>query len=79
MSSSLAEECNELKKTYDDCFNVWYTKFLRGESDMNECQEKFDVYKDCVKAALVKQGIIKNLEEAQEKAPFEQGGKPKDS
>lgn len=46
---------------------------------MNECQEKFDVYKDCVRAALVRQGIIKNLEEAQEDAPFERGGKPKNT
>lgn len=40
----------------------------------------FDDYKECVQAALVKNGIIKkSLDEAREDAPFENGGVPKDS
>lgn len=77
MSASLAPECTPLKKEYDDCFNVWYDKFLKGESNMNECQGRFDKYQMCVQAALVKQGIIKNLEEARTEAPFETGGNTK--
>lgn len=26
MSSSLAPECTEAKKEYDDCFNNWYSE-----------------------------------------------------
>ena len=29
--NSLDPECNELKKKYDSCFNLWFTeKFLKG-------------------------------------------------
>ena len=28
--NSIGPECDELKKTYDSCFNVWFTeKFLK--------------------------------------------------
>lgn len=73
--SSIAPECNEAKKKYDDCFSAWYEKFLKGESIENECQELFDDYHTCVQAAILKnKNISKNLEEAREQAPFEKGG-----
>lgn len=78
--SSLAPECNELKKDYDDCFTAWYDKFLKGESNTNECQGKFDTYRTCVSAALTRRpDLKKNLEEAREDAPYENGGAPKDA
>lgn len=78
--SSLAPECNAAKKEYDDCFTAWYDKFLKGESNVNECQEKFDSYHTCVSAVLAKNNALKrNLTEAREDAPYENGGVPKDS
>lgn len=77
--SSLAPECNEAKKKYDDCFTVWYDKFLKGESNQNECQGQFDTYQTCVQAALVKNKALKtNLEKFRENAPFEKGGAPRE-
>ena len=31
--NSIGEECNELKQSYDACFNVWFAeKFLKSEA-----------------------------------------------
>lgn len=79
MSSSFAPECTEMKQKYDKCFNEWYSeKFLKGKSNQNECQDVWDQYQTCVKAALHSQGIIKTLDEARKEAPFETGGVPKE-
>ncbi|ONH67377.1 Mitochondrial distribution and morphology protein 35 [Cyberlindnera fabianii] len=79
MSSSLAPECTEAKKEYDDCFNNWYSeKFLKGKSLHNECEDLWYDYKACVDLALAKQGILPMLEEAREDAPFDNGGVPED-
>ncbi|CCH62559.1 hypothetical protein TBLA_0H02750 [Henningerozyma blattae CBS 6284] len=75
MSASCAPECTELKKTYDDCFNTWYSeKFLKGKSIENECAKQWYAYSECLKTALVKQGIQPALDEARKEAPFETGG-----
>ncbi|XP_049873579.1 TP53-regulated inhibitor of apoptosis 1-like [Pectinophora gossypiella] len=56
--NSIGEECTELKKKYDDCFNTWFTdKFLRGNHDDSMCSSIFKVYQDCVKNAMKQQNI----------------------
>lgn len=48
--NSIGEECTDLKKKYDDCFNSWFSdKFLRGNNDDSACADIFKVYQDCVK------------------------------
>lgn len=77
MSASFAPECTELKKTYDNCFNEWYSeKFLKGKSMENECAKEWYAYISCVNEHLVKQGIKPALDEARKEAPFENGGEP---
>ena len=47
--NSISEECNDLKKSYDACFNSWYTeKFLQGETSSEPCRELFESYRACV-------------------------------
>lgn len=50
--NSVGEECNELKRSYDECFNHWFAnKFLNG--DRNEpCPDLFAKYQTCVKKAI---------------------------
>lgn len=56
--NSIGPECDELKKTYDSCFNVWFTeKFLKGDTNDDMCKPLFVVYRDCVREAVKKQGI----------------------
>ncbi|XP_026327498.1 TP53-regulated inhibitor of apoptosis 1-like [Hyposmocoma kahamanoa] len=56
--NSIGEECTELKKKYDDCFNSWFSdKFLRGNNDDSICADIFKVYQDCVKNAMKQQNI----------------------
>ncbi|KAK3803233.1 hypothetical protein RRG08_013816 [Elysia crispata] len=50
--NSVGEECQELKRRYDECFNKWFAeKFLKGQRD-DPCQPLFKVYQECVKKAL---------------------------
>jgi hypothetical protein len=47
--NSISEKCNDLKKSYDACFNSWYTeKFLQGETNSEPCRELFESYRACV-------------------------------
>lgn len=47
--NSIGENCNELKKTYDNCFNSWFSEnFLRGKTDDTQCKSLFLVYQKCV-------------------------------
>ncbi|XP_017049733.1 TP53-regulated inhibitor of apoptosis 1 [Drosophila ficusphila] len=51
--SSVGEDCNELKKQYDACFNSWFSeRFLKGQTDDSACAPIFRVYQDCVKRAI---------------------------
>ncbi|ODV92898.1 hypothetical protein CANCADRAFT_49263 [Tortispora caseinolytica NRRL Y-17796] len=78
MSASFAEECTELKKKYDGCFNNWYSeKFLKGLSMENECADEWSEYEACFKNALRQKGLMPMLEDAREDAPFEDGGRLK--
>lgn len=48
--NSIGEECTELKKKYDDCFNSWFSeRFLKGDHDDSVCAGIFKVYQECVK------------------------------
>ncbi|GFO43099.1 Tp53-regulated inhibitor of apoptosis 1 [Plakobranchus ocellatus] len=50
--NSVGEECQELKRRYDECFNKWFAeKFLKGQTD-DPCQPLFRVYQKCVKNAI---------------------------
>ncbi|XP_053609294.1 TP53-regulated inhibitor of apoptosis 1-like [Plodia interpunctella] len=56
--NSIGEECTELKKKYDDCFNTWFTeRFLKGDHDDSMCAGIFKVYQECVKNAMKHQNI----------------------
>lgn len=47
--NSVGEECQELKKAYDECFNDWFSnKFLKGERS-EPCPNLFKSYQECVK------------------------------
>jgi len=55
--NSLNEECTPLKRDYDHCFNSWFREsFLKGETT-DVCKEVFKKYQNCVKSALVRDGI----------------------
>lgn len=56
--NSLGADCNELKKSYDSCFNVWFAeKFLKGDRSDDMCKPIFLVYQECVKNAIKGQNI----------------------
>ncbi|KPI97700.1 TP53-regulated inhibitor of apoptosis 1-B [Papilio xuthus] len=56
--NSIGEECTDLKKKYDDCFNSWFSeRFLKGDHDDSVCSSIFKVYQDCVKNAMKQQNI----------------------
>lgn len=47
--NSIGPECNDLKKEYDACFNVWYSEsFLKGEYKSDPCGELLKSYRSCV-------------------------------
>lgn len=51
--NSIGENCNELKKQYDACFNSWFTdKFLKGSTNDAACAPLFKIYQQCVKVSL---------------------------
>lgn len=62
--NSIGEDCLELKKQYDSCFNSWFSEqFLKGTKDDSKCAPLFKIYQQCVKAAIQKHKIdIKELE-----------------
>jgi len=73
---SFSKKCTPLKQEYDACFNDWYSnKFLKGKGALNECQEHFNRYQECIKKELSARGIETMLSEARREAPFEDGGK----
>jgi TRIAP1/MDM35 family protein len=53
--NSLGEECNDLKQSYDACFNLWFAeKFLKGDAkadDVDMCKPIFLVYRECVRVS----------------------------
>ncbi|TMW53424.1 hypothetical protein DOY81_001498 [Sarcophaga bullata] len=56
--NSLGDDCNELKRKYDECFNLWFSdRFLKGDNDDSMCAPIFKVYQECVKKAMQEQKI----------------------
>lgn len=50
--NSIAKECDELKRTYEECFNAWFTDhFLKGRNQ-DACSQFFRDYQSCVKKAI---------------------------
>lgn len=50
--NSVGEECNDLKREYDQCFDDWFTnKFLKG-IDQDTCEALFKKYQKCVLNAI---------------------------
>lgn len=48
--NSIGENCTQLKKDYDNCFNNWFSdRFLKGDTDDSLCAPLFKVYQQCVK------------------------------
>uniref|UniRef100_A0A834REY9 TP53-regulated inhibitor of apoptosis 1 n=2 Tax=Sarcoptes scabiei TaxID=52283 RepID=A0A834REY9_SARSC len=55
---SIGKECIELKREYDQCFNVWFAeKFLKGDHKSTMCDSIFSVYQQCVRNAIKNQNI----------------------
>ncbi|KAJ9590904.1 hypothetical protein L9F63_016061 [Diploptera punctata] len=51
--NSIGENCNELKKQYDNCFLTWFSeRFLKGDTNDEMCAPFFKVYQQCVKRAM---------------------------
>ena len=47
--NSIGPECNDLKKEYDACFNVWYSEsYLKGDRKSDPCSELLKSYRTCV-------------------------------
>lgn len=47
--NSIGFECNDLKKEYDFCFNVWYLEsFFKGDYKSDFCSELLKNYRICV-------------------------------
>ncbi|XP_068698692.1 TP53-regulated inhibitor of apoptosis 1-like [Montipora capricornis] len=56
--NSIGPECNDLKKEYDACFNVWYSEsFLKGEYKTDPCGELLKSYRSCVLKAIKERNI----------------------
>ena len=53
---SIGEECKELKKKYDECFNEWFGEYMRGNTK-DTCHVLFKEYRECVHGVLQKKGI----------------------
>lgn len=55
--NSIDDECTELKKRYDTCFNTWFKdEYLTGRSGNDPCANLFKDYQACVKKAIVMHG-----------------------
>ncbi|XP_002734209.1 TP53-regulated inhibitor of apoptosis 1-like [Saccoglossus kowalevskii] len=51
--NSVGEDCNDLKREYDACFNKWFTeRYLKGDYYRDPCKKIFKKYQTCVKTAM---------------------------
>ncbi|OJJ00325.1 hypothetical protein ASPVEDRAFT_51536 [Aspergillus versicolor CBS 583.65] len=70
MAASIAPECNGIKEKYDTCFLKWYSeKYLRGNTNSNECEELFAKYKTCLTKTLKERGIDNMLDDVRKNTP----------
>lgn len=59
--NSISEECTQLKREYDACFNVWFSDhFLKGNYNDSMCSTLLKTYQECVKKAMKEQNIDLN-------------------
>lgn len=57
--NSLGDDCNDLKRKYDECFNLWFSdRFLKGDNDDSMCAPIFKVYQECVKVSCILFNIL---------------------
>lgn len=57
LMNSIGQDCTDLKKAYEDCFNSWFSeKFLHGSRE-DSCASLFAVYQSCVKQAIQERKI----------------------
>lgn len=50
--NSIGEACKDLKKDYDECFNLWFSEhFLKGKTNDSMCAPMLKVYQHCVKVS----------------------------
>ncbi|XP_037810769.1 TP53-regulated inhibitor of apoptosis 1-like [Lucilia sericata] len=78
--NSLGDDCNELKRKYDECFNLWFSeRFLKGDNDDSMCAPIFKVYQECVKKAMQEQKIELREIEADYTTGGEYNSKPEQS
>ncbi|KAI8123612.1 hypothetical protein FF38_09771 [Lucilia cuprina] len=78
--NSLGDDCNELKRKYDECFNLWFSeRFLKGDNDDSMCAPIFKVYQECVKKAMQEQKIELREIEADYSTGAEYNSKPEQS
>ncbi|KAL5017262.1 hypothetical protein ScPMuIL_006851 [Solemya velum] len=55
--NSVGDACQDLKKSYDECFNKWFAEgFLKGLKD-DPCSNIFRSYQDCVKKSIKEKQI----------------------
>ena len=55
--NSIGKDCNELKRTYEECFNAWFSdQFLKGQKQ-DACSHLFEQYQSCVKKAIQERKI----------------------
>uniref|UniRef100_A0A8D8Y7F6 TP53-regulated inhibitor of apoptosis 1 n=1 Tax=Cacopsylla melanoneura TaxID=428564 RepID=A0A8D8Y7F6_9HEMI len=51
--NSVSKECTQLKHSYDECFQMWFTeRFLKGDTDDSMCSSLLKVYQTCVHKAM---------------------------
>ena len=55
--NSIGKDCNDLKRSYEECFNSWFSdQFLRGQRH-DACSILFKEYQSCVKKAIQEKKI----------------------
>lgn len=55
--NSIGPDCTLLKQEYDKCFNHWFREYyLKGKTE-DVCAKAFSKYQNCVKKAMVEQGM----------------------
>lgn len=68
--NSIGSECNDLKKEYDSCFNVWYSEsFLKGDYKSDPCSELLKNYRTCVLVSSLV-GYFSVLKRPTKEAPY---------
>ncbi|KAG6524906.1 hypothetical protein ZIOFF_014851 [Zingiber officinale] len=71
----IASPCAQLRATYHDCFNRWYSeKFSKGQWDKEECIAEWDKYRACLEQYLDDKHLRHALLEADSSPYFVKDG-----